>query len=345
MLVGGLVFASIDQVPDELIDNAIVLGCLSFFVAFLFLIDVSEKMDKRRTDATQTDTSSIDRHFSKIQLGSTVSTVNSQINLIDSDRHDGRFQSEHKIGNGQSQNHMQSIQQMTTQPLMPQQQQNNSNMTNNHQQQHYQQQHHINQEPQIFNGYQQDYHQNSSFVNHHDIPSSTQNPFITEDVVQTQTLPSPQMPVFSKVKQPPTILNHFETEPYKKILSRSNQSAPASYSRFHDPPQYHNENPTFYDDFSNIRKQQTYYQGPKVDQGKLVIRDYSLPQSPQQQRQTTCNCPSHPTHDDTEHDDSATIKSGYVSEVAKLWDNRAKTTTQDPPKQQSKDFRGLNTVV
>jgi hypothetical protein len=102
-------------------------------------------------------------------------------------------------------------------------------------------------------------------------------------------------------------------------------------------------------------KQQTYYQGPKVDQGKLVIRDYSQPHShPQQQQQqqhqqrpTTCNCQNHPPIDDEHADDNAAIKSGYVSEVAKLWDNRAKNT-QDPtttPKQQSKDFRGLNTVV
>jgi hypothetical protein len=52
---GALVFASIDQVPYGLIDNAIILGCLSFVVAFLMLIDLSDPQSRLRSHLTQTD--------------------------------------------------------------------------------------------------------------------------------------------------------------------------------------------------------------------------------------------------------------------------------------------------
>lgn len=53
--MGGLVLAAIDQVPSNLIDNAIVLGCLSFFVGLLFLIDISDPLRVTDNEATQTD--------------------------------------------------------------------------------------------------------------------------------------------------------------------------------------------------------------------------------------------------------------------------------------------------
>jgi hypothetical protein len=52
---GALVFAAIDQVPYGLIDNAIILGCLSFFVAFLMLIDLSDPLARWRSHLTQTE--------------------------------------------------------------------------------------------------------------------------------------------------------------------------------------------------------------------------------------------------------------------------------------------------
>lgn len=53
--MGGLVLAAIDQVPSNLIDNAIVLGCISFFVGLLFLIDISDPLRVTDNEATQTD--------------------------------------------------------------------------------------------------------------------------------------------------------------------------------------------------------------------------------------------------------------------------------------------------
>lgn len=56
LIMGGLVLAAIDQVPHALIDNAIVMGLLSFLVAFIFLIDLSDPLPMRRTSHVQTNT-------------------------------------------------------------------------------------------------------------------------------------------------------------------------------------------------------------------------------------------------------------------------------------------------
>lgn len=171
----------------------------------------------------------------------------------------------------------------------------------------------------------------------------------SEDVVETQTFPSAQMPVFSKVKQQTAAANHLETEPYKKILSRNSQQQaqpsnqqPQNFTRYHDPARHHND-PSFYDDFNSYRRQ-SYYQGPKVDQGKLmVIRDYS--KQPHQHPKQACNC----QHDEFgEHEGvepaDVSIKSGYVSQVAKIWDDRMKNN-QGSVRKHQKDIKGLNTIV
>lgn len=315
---GGLVLASIDQIPEDLIDNAIVLGCLSFFVAFLFLIDMSEKMGnagKRRSDATQTDTNSIDRHFTKSQ---SMTTLNSQANLMEADGNDGKNRASMRsnVATQQSLNPF-----VNTQQFMEPRQQNE--ISNFHPEQSY-----------------PGHHQDQNF---HLQPQSMQSAqHFSEDIVETQTLPSAQLPVFSKVKQPPTVLNHFETEPYKKILSRTNQqSAPTPYTRYHDTAQHHHD-PSYYDEFNKYR-QQTYYQGPKVDQGKLVIRDYS--QQPQMSQHQSCNCQNHSCDENEGQDrENVAIKSkGYVSQVAKLWDNRMKSNQGSVRSHQ--EVKGLNTVV
>uniref|UniRef100_A0A182JZW3 Uncharacterized protein n=1 Tax=Anopheles christyi TaxID=43041 RepID=A0A182JZW3_9DIPT len=54
---GGLVFASIDQVHPDLHDNAIILGCLSFLVAILFVIDLADPLARMTAHMTQTETS------------------------------------------------------------------------------------------------------------------------------------------------------------------------------------------------------------------------------------------------------------------------------------------------
>ncbi|XP_031632508.1 putative cyclin-dependent serine/threonine-protein kinase DDB_G0272797/DDB_G0274007 isoform X2 [Contarinia nasturtii] len=53
--MGGIVLAAFDQVPWELHDNSIILGCLSFFVALVMLYDLSDPMARHVTDTTQTD--------------------------------------------------------------------------------------------------------------------------------------------------------------------------------------------------------------------------------------------------------------------------------------------------
>lgn len=53
--MGGLVFASIEQVPPDLHENAIILGSLSFFIALLFLIDLADPMARYTSNHTQTD--------------------------------------------------------------------------------------------------------------------------------------------------------------------------------------------------------------------------------------------------------------------------------------------------
>ncbi|XP_037032680.1 uncharacterized protein LOC119071750 [Bradysia coprophila] len=53
--MGGLVFASFDQVPQDLHDNVIVLGCLSFLVSLLILIDLADPIARHTSDTTQTE--------------------------------------------------------------------------------------------------------------------------------------------------------------------------------------------------------------------------------------------------------------------------------------------------
>lgn len=47
--------AAFDQVPWELHDNSIILGCLSFFVALVMLYDLADPIARQVTDTTQTD--------------------------------------------------------------------------------------------------------------------------------------------------------------------------------------------------------------------------------------------------------------------------------------------------
>ena len=278
---------------------------------------MSEKMQssKLRTDATQTDTNSIDRHFNKTQ---SMTTLNSQANLMDADGNN-RESMRSTTTNGQREN---VVQQNATNPFVNQSNFDQRQQTGNIQD----------------SNYNQDYSKQQNDQGFHSQPQSMH---FSEDVVETQTFPSPQMPVFSKVKQPPTILNHFETEPYRKILSRTNQPSTlqSTHSRYQDQAQQ-NQDPSFYDDFNKYRTQ-TYYQGPKVDQGKLlVIRDYS-----QQPQKHTCSCQNHNCEENEGQDEgNAAMKSGYVSQVAKLWDSRMQSN-QTSVKSHVNEIRGLNTNV
>lgn len=287
--LGGLVFASIDQIPGELIDNAIILGCLSFFAAFLLLVDMSEPLDehKRRSGATQTDAASIDRQFPKSH--SSV-TVNSQANLMEPTS----LESTGKVRDSMRSEHQmhKEIPVASNNPFIMNEQQQTRNLEQ----------------------------QNS-------LNSRTGDSAFAEDMIESHSLPTMQIPVFSKVKPTPTIaVHHLESEPYRKILQPQQQPTP--YTRYHDTALQH-QDPSFYDDFNSIRKQ-TYYQGPKVDQGKLlVIRDYSKQKNV----------------DDADLD-SAPMKPGYVHQVASFWNNRSGTDRgEGSQRSHHKEFKGSNTVV
>ncbi|XP_055312513.1 uncharacterized protein LOC129574470 [Sitodiplosis mosellana] len=55
LAMGGIVLAAFDQVPWELHDNSIILGCLSFFVALVMMYDLADPMARHVTDMTQTE--------------------------------------------------------------------------------------------------------------------------------------------------------------------------------------------------------------------------------------------------------------------------------------------------
>lgn len=55
IFTGGIVLAAFDQVPWELHDNSVILGCLSFFVALVMMYDLADPMARHVTDMTQTE--------------------------------------------------------------------------------------------------------------------------------------------------------------------------------------------------------------------------------------------------------------------------------------------------
>lgn len=261
---------------------------------------MSEKMGKKeKSHTTQTDTSSIDRHYGSKNIG----TVSSEVNLVEHDGNDRR-----SIYNQSMRSRHSESMNIHSNPMI----------NSSHQQQ----------SPQTVSGHQHNDSKStaasSGYNSYHQHGPSSQDEnfhpsYVSEDIVQSKTYPTAQMPTFSKVKhgQYPTVVNHLESEPYKKILNRAN-TPNSTYSRYHDQS-LHNENPTFYEDFSKFR-QETYYQGPKVDNKLMVIRDYSA------ERRQTCNC----HHQDQHGDDGATIKSGYVAKVAKLYDDQLKSNRKEP---------------
>jgi hypothetical protein len=63
IIVGSLVYASLDSVPPDLVDNAAVLGTLALITGLLFLLDIGLSRPKpprieQLYKATQTDTAS-----------------------------------------------------------------------------------------------------------------------------------------------------------------------------------------------------------------------------------------------------------------------------------------------
>lgn len=186
----------------------------------------SEKVGrKEKSHTTQTDTTSIDQHFTKAH---NIGTVSSEVNLVDHDNNDRKSIN-------------QSVRSRNSEFISIQS--NPMQSPNSHD---------AKLTP-TSSGYNSYHHQQHGETSH-----DHEEPHHFEDVVETKTFPTVQVPTFSKIKQGqyPTIVNHLESEPYKKILNRSN---PNSYSRYHDQSRVHHETPTFYDDFTKLR-QESYYQ-------------------------------------------------------------------------------------
>lgn len=412
-----MVFAALDQVPHQLVDNSIILGCLSFLVAFLFLIDLADPLGRRRTENTQTNTDSIDRHDRlkrqsirldnndnmdegdlpenvnrrpmppvkpSIQRAPQLQPASQPTQYLETDFNGEQNNISRPIMESQNYRVSQHPQQAQNPPVRIQQPQYPSPETRYNPESQFQQYH-----PEDYNVRDREYHQSYQQPLPQQNQPMTQPDYIREDYIETRVLPTAQSPVFSKVKQNPNILNHFETGPYKKILNRSTQppinraSYRSAHHQQHPQPyvqhqqqhqapqnsqysqqtshyniqerqqtshqrspqqqrqyQYH-DNMNFVDDFS-VKRLETYIPGPKVDQGKLVLRDYS-----KKRRQSNCDCPHendrYKGHDDeaNEEEDSP-IKSGYVANVAKMWDNRTRNSTKS---NSSNELKGLSTVV
>lgn len=67
-IVGGLCLASLDSVPQDLIDNAAVLGTLSLLTALVFIADLLMSSHQgKKHDATQTFGSKETGKFQKLE--------------------------------------------------------------------------------------------------------------------------------------------------------------------------------------------------------------------------------------------------------------------------------------
>lgn len=91
IFLGGIVLAAYDQVPFELHDNSLILGCLSFFVAIVMLFDLADPMARHVTDTTQTETRYLQSGTADVQLqiqpnttqlASTTSNDKKEMNII-----------------------------------------------------------------------------------------------------------------------------------------------------------------------------------------------------------------------------------------------------------------------
>lgn len=381
-----MLFAAIDQVPSDLHDNAIILGCLSFFVAFLFLIDLGDPMGRKRSGATQTDTNSIDRNdqskkqIAVISNNANVVSSGSGANAVFAENLNQPDQTDHQANNLQKNAPSTAIKPKNLNVRLPPKTQTQTqyletdfneqeaaerfqrapmqsrNYSQNYRQpkmeapeNHYMEEaaedefEYHNGTPQNYRNHNQNLMQESQQMNHN----------MREDYVQRQIFPTAQTPVFAKVKPAPTIINHFESEPYKKILSRPTQFQQRPnqqyYPQRHVHPQHNHQNPrqqlyhdnaNYVDDFA-VYRHQTYVQASKVDQGKLVIRDYSKKAQPQ--KKCDCNHPNcaGPNHFEEEPANPIKIRPGYVANVAKIFDSRMMRVSK--PEQQ--DIKGLSTVV
>ena len=152
-------------------------------------------------------------------------------------------------------------------------------------------------------------------------------PKTTQAVVEKATFPTPQSPVFEKVK--------LDQEP-RRLSPRPMQARTEYRERnYHDNRSYHHD--------GIPHNQNTYVSAPRFDQESAQMVKHKPP--------TGCKCmhttrkspsvPKKPTNYNIVREESeAPMRPGYVANVAKRWDERTRRSDNN-----RSPIEGLNTMV
>ncbi|XP_058831442.1 uncharacterized protein LOC131690021 [Topomyia yanbarensis] len=334
---GGLVFASIDQVHPDLHDNAIILGCLSFLVAILFVIDLADPLARMTAHTTQTDSSSLagvsrTSEIEKDSLKKDVSTdTESPVYLITKDRYRDMIGPERaQFYNENGHDHRQSY--------------------------------HDRNESE-----RQSYRERPEQRRHSYLIRDEPERRSTESIVERKVLPSVQTPVFAHVRAPEESRRiagkeiqylprydyrdrreYRDAGPYSSRQQLHQQSSPKA-------PSYH-DNESFVDEISPSRRS-TYVPADKFDNEIVQISARPRPPPPAKPKTSPhahgsggsgssssgCHCShgSSPPKRNGVHqpkdEPDIPIKPGYVANAARKWDDRLRSKSQP--------IIGLNTMV
>ncbi|XP_058066896.1 uncharacterized protein LOC131216426 [Anopheles bellator] len=346
---GGLVFASIDQVHPDLHDNAIILGCLSFLVAILFVIDLADPLARMTAHMTQTESGSgLTRGADvtdRVSLKKDVATDTEQAPIFVVSKAESTLQQP------QHQNHHH----------------------HNHQTHHNHQNH---------QNHQNHNHQRSDDYRDGDTSPLSRS---AESIVERKVYPSSQVPVFAHVARAPEEsrriagkeIQYLPRQDYRDRRAYRDAGPTYSTSRHSVPHHHHQKQPqadasspgyhdngSFVEDILPSRKS-TYVPADKFDQEALqmsassghparsrpepstkplsIIRtDFRSNQSsPTDSNCSGCRCSQRSTStrklEDGRDEFDTPIRPGFVANAAKKWDDRARSKSQP--------IVGLNTMV
>ncbi|XP_058459771.1 uncharacterized protein LOC131435664 [Malaya genurostris] len=334
---GGLVFASIDQVHPDLHDNAIILGCLSFLVAILFIIDLADPLARMTAHTTQTDSSSLAgvsraSDIEKDSLKKDVSTdTESPVYLVSKDRYgDMNGPERTQFYNGNVPDHRRSYRDRM--------------------------------EPE-----RQSYRERTEQQRRHSyLVRDEPDQRSMESIVERKVLPSVQTPVFAHVRAPEESrriagkeIQYLPRYDYRD--RREYRDAGPYSSRQHLHPQsspkttsYH-DNESFEEEITPSRRS-TYVPADKFDNDVVQISARPRPPPPAKPVTTPahgsggsgsscsgCHCSpksSPPKRNGVQlpkDEPDIPIKRGYVASAARKWDDRLRSKSQP--------IIGLNTMV
>lgn len=355
-----MVFAAFDQVPSDLHDNVIILGCLSFLVALLILVDLADPIARHTSDTTQTENIVHNGHIAGTTPTSALRLANGGIENKPINRTTVPQQTDtattiqvHDVHeDSRSENHS-----------PPQTNVNNIAMNGNY---------HRNDE---VDGPSQSNVNNIAM-------NGTYHRSDEVDFVQTKILPKAEQPVFEKVllpekrrphKQnipnPRENTSHMEFVTERIIDPRHNydqrQAAHDQRQTAHDHTSFHQNNFSHHQHSNNMNNRHQHHQNygyvrdnlhtprqSSINQHQMpydrygnkpmmVVRDYSNSRanmsydqrinSSSHRRNSNYNhsvsssksrCRSHCSSDEDEN--VSTIQPGFVATAAKIWDTRAK---------------------